>query len=188
MLENLRQMNRLSDEEERQIDNKLLIFVAAVAAAVVIYIVWQLTHGGVVGKAYYAIILILLAVVWIMRDVVGTVWKHSLAQRTDAQVSAYLKAAGFDLISYVGLGVFLVMMQSNAIVGAIIYVIGVVGARKQREIYYDEPGDDEADVIDADASEDKVDADSDLSNRSVDSLPTAADREKREKDTEDGSV
>ncbi len=56
MLENLRQANRLSEEEEKQIDNKLLIIVAAVAVAVIIYFVW--TSNFVFARTLAATILL----------------------------------------------------------------------------------------------------------------------------------
>ncbi len=190
MLDNLRQMNRLSDDEERRIENRIRIVIFALAAAVVIFVVMQGLRGEKLGPFYYAIMLILLAVIWIAQDVVGCVLKHALAQRTDEQVNAYLKAAGLDLLAYAGLAWFLMAMNSNSIIGAAIYVVGITGARKQRDIYYQEPEEAEADIVEG---EGRVIETEDASSKAdssemLDSLPTAADRQQREKETEDGSV
>ncbi len=184
MLDNLRQMNRLSDAEERRIENRIRIIIFALALAVVIFVVMQGLKGVKLGPFYYGIMLTLLAVIWILQDVVGTVLKHALAQRTDEQVNAYLKACGLDLLSYVGLAWFLVAMNSNSIIGAAIYVVGITSSRKQRDIYYKEPGEEEeSNIVEGEGR--VVDSGDDTASKdnepaSFESLPTAADRQFRE--------
>ncbi len=194
MLENLRKMDRLSEEEERRIDNKIRIVIIAVAAVVVAFIIWRGIKGASLGPGYYAVMIALLALVWIAQNVVATVMKHALAGRTDEQVSAYLKAAGFDFVSYAGLAWFLIGMNSSSIIGIAIYVVGVTGARRQRDIYF---GDTDTEDSDSESSAQDGDSSPDDGAKSpseeqqpltIDALPTAADREQREKEAEDGSV
>ncbi len=195
MLDNLKQQNRLSVTEERKIENKIRIILLIAAAIVIAFVIWTVMQKKPAGPLYYVIMIGLLVFVWVMQDVVGTVWKHALAQRSDEQVSAYLKAAAMDFVAYAGLTFFLVSLNSNAIIGAAIYVFGVTGARKQRDIYYTEPGEDDgenstgsSDISDTGFSESNaLPADSgssgDGGSSAMDSLPSAADRELREQET-----
>ena len=195
MLENLKNQNRLSMEEEERIDRVIRIFILSVTGVVVAVIIWALVTKKAFGSWYYALILTLLATVWVVRCVVGGILKHSLAQRSNEQVMAYLKAAGLELVSYAGLAWFLIAMQGNGIFGAIVYLIGTTGARKQREIYYQEPGEEEEETPGDTAQPDEPEADAGSALTAegtrpseTNTLPSAADRLQREKELEDGSV
>ena len=136
----------------------------------------------------------------------SAILKHSLAQRSDEQVSAYLKGAGLELLAYAGLCWFLVGLNGNGIYGAIAYLIGMTGARKQRDAYYQEPGQEEeaggSDAPEADTGSQEVLPSAQEISDSAESepgvlpsaesepgaLPSAADRLLREKESEDGSV
>ena len=206
MLENLRNQERLSAEEEERIDSKIRIFILVLMGAAIAIILWMILGKKTIGKMYYVGILTLLAVVWLVKYVLGTFLKHSLAQRTDEQVSAYLKAAGLELAAYIGLGWFFVAMQGNAILGAAIYVFGLTTSRKQRDIYYgisEEAGEsastdqtektdpEQESLTDSESTypedEDGMKPESDPLSI-PDTLPSAADRQQREEEKEDGSV
>lgn len=202
MLENLRQQNRLSSVEERQIENKIRIILLIAAAIVIAFVVWTAMNKKSTSPLYYGVMIGLLVFVWIIQDVVGAVWKHALAQRSDEQVSAYLKAAGLDLVGYVGLTWFLLAMNSNSIIGAAIYLFGVTSARRQRDIYYTEPdekaesdsgneqsadGDVNALSGDSESSADPASSD-DSTPVFLEDLPSSADRELREKNSDDTSA
>lgn len=135
MIENLRNQERLSAEAENRIEKRIRIVILAVMAAVLGIILWAAFQHKTFGTLYYATILVLLVGVWSVKYVAGAILKHSLAQRSDAQVSAYLKAAGMEFVAYAGLGWFLLAMTGNAIIGAAIYMFGVTGARRQKDIY-----------------------------------------------------
>ena len=195
MLENLKNQNRLSPEEEERIDRVIRIFILVVTGVVIAVIIWALVTKKTFVSWYYALILTLLAMVWVVKCVLGGILKHSLAQRTDEQVMAYLKAAGLELVSYAGLAWFLIGMQGNGIFGAIVYLIGTTGARKQREIYYKEPGEEEEETGGDAAQPEEQDADDGSAPGAEDApasetltLPSAADRLQREKELQDGSV
>lgn len=197
MIEKLRNQERLSAEEENRIEKIIRICILSVLGAVICIILWGAFQHRTFGKLYYATIIILIAIVWFVQYVLSAILKHSLAGRTDEQVSAYLKAAGFELAAYAGLGWFLLAMNGNAIFGAVIYMIGVTAARKQKEIYYGTAGkEDEQDTEPGSPSSgeagvtDVSEKEGDQSAVMVpDSLPSAADRLLREeKEPEDGSV
>ena len=118
MLENLKNQERLSQDEEDRIDNRIRIIVLVMTGVVVAVIIWALVTKKPIGTWYYALILTLLAVIWLIKCVAATFLKHALAQRTDEQVSAYLKAAGLEFVSYAGLAWFLIGMNGNGIFGA----------------------------------------------------------------------
>ena len=198
MLENLKNQERLSQDEEDRIDNRIRIIVLVMTGVVVAVIIWALVTKKPIGTWYYALILTLLAVIWLIKCVAATFLKHALAQRTDEQVSAYLKAAGLEFVSYAGLAWFLIGMNGNGIFGAIAYLVAMTAARKQRELYYQEPEteehpDGETQETSASFMEHpekgetgkKKDADE---VSALGALPSAADREQREKEHEDGSV
>ena len=188
MLEYLRKQERLSEEAEERVEKKIRIAVLVLAAVVVTVIVVALVRKVAFGTWYYALILSMVAAVWIVRYVLSAFWKHSLAGRTDKQVFAYLKAAGLELIAYAGLCWFLVALQGNAIIGAAIYLFGITGARKQREIYYEEPepSEETSGSVPPDSGEGKRVTEE--SSEVMPALPSAADREQRERESEDGSV
>lgn len=205
MLEKYRNQERLSVEEEDRIDRIIRIFILVLMAVIIAVLVWIVIAKKPLGAWYNAVIITVLAVVWFSKCVLSAILKHSLAQRSDEQVSAYLKGAGLELLSYAGLCWFLVGLNGNGIYGAIVYLIGMTGARKQRETYYQEPGQEEedgsSDEPDTTGSSDGPDADidsqetpalvqeaSDSSESALGALPSAADRMLREKESEDGSV
>ena len=205
MLEKSRNQERLSVEEEDRIDRIVRIFILVLMAAIIAVLVWIVIAKKPLGAWYNAVIITVLAVVWFSKCVLSAILKHSLAQRSDEQVSAYLKGAGLELLAYAGLCWFLVGLNGNGIYGAIVYLIGMTGARKQRETYYQEPGQEEedgsSDEPDTTGSSAGPDADtdsqetpalvqeaSDSSESALGALPSAADRMLREKESEDGSV
>ena len=217
MLEKFRNQERLSIEEEDRIDRNIRIFILVLMAVIIAVLLWIVIAKKPLGAWYNAVIITVLAVVWFTKCVLSAILRHALAQRSDEQVSVYLKGAGLELLSYAGLCWFLVGLNGNGIYGAIVYLIGMTGARKQREIYYQEPGEEEESDSGAEAdtggSSDEPDttepdtagsgdepdtgsqdppalaqAASDSSESALGALPSAADRILREKESEDGSV
>ncbi len=202
MIDNLRQMERLDDNTERSIERKTRTAIIIAAIVTIVFIIWAAFKRQNDSPLYAAIIIIFLCLYWVLQDVGPMWWKRALAGRSDEQVQAYLKAMGFDLLANVGLGWFLVTISGNSFAGALIYMFGVMGARKQREIYYgnkdDETGDSEdgEPVLSADAplptAADRSLRAEDASGPDVsadEALPTAADRSLRAEDaseTEDG--
>ena len=206
MLEKFRNQERLSVEEEERIDRNIRYFILALMGVIIAVLLWIVIAKKPLGSWYYALIITVLAVVWFSKCVLSAILKHSLAQRSDEQVSAYLKGAGLELLAYAGLCWFLVGLNGNGIYGAIAYLIGMTGARKQRDAYYQEPGQKEeaggSDAPEADTgSQEALPSAQEISDSaerepgalpSAESepgaLPSAADRLLREKESEDGSV
>lgn len=204
MLENLKNQERLSQQEEDRIDKKIRIAILVMTGIAVALIIWALVLKKPIGTWYYALIITLLAAVWFLKCVLGGLLKHSLAQRTEEETAAYLKTAGLEFVSYAGLVWFLIGMNGNGIFGAVVYMFGMVAARKQREIYYgisdEETGKEESselpDSQEADGREAGGVSTEDAGSREAetrsqdtpDALPTAANRLLREKEPEDGSV
>lgn len=184
MLEQLKNQDRLSVEEEDRIDRIIRIGILIVMGALIALMLWVVIKKKPLGTWYYALILTTLAIVWFVKCVLSAILKHSLAQRTDEQVSAYLKASGLELIAYAGLAWFLVGFSGNGMFGAVAYMLGVTGARKEREIYYREEGESEEEGTEESALPDA--REQTLSEPGA--LPSAADRQQREKEQEDGSV
>ena len=202
MLENLKNQERLSPREEDRIDNRIRIIILVMTGIVVAVIIWAVVKKKPLGPWYYALILTLLAIIWILKCVVAGLLNHALAQRTDEQVAAYLKAAGLELASYAGLGWFLIGLNGNGIIGAVIYLIAMTTGRKQMELYYKEPGEEEdadgsAETSGQNPKDGELDRKADEAREPEESdvlaaLPSAANREQREqeseKESEDGSV
>ena len=205
MLEKFRNQERLSIEEEERIDRNIRIFILVLMAVIIAVLLWIIIAKKPLGAWYNAVIITVLAVVWFSKCILSAILKHSLAQRSDEQISAYLKGAGLELLAYAGLCWFLVGLNGNGIYGAIAYLVGMTGARKQREAYYQEPGQEEesasSDEADTNGSGDEPGAGtdsqeplalvqdaSDSSESGLGALPSAADRMLREKESEDGSV
>ena len=204
MLDNLKNQERLSQQQEDRIDRNIRIAILAMTGVAVALIIWALVLKKPVGTWYYALIIMLLAAVWFIKCVLGGLLKHSLAQRTEKEVAAYLKAAGLEFVSYAGLVWFLIGMDGKGIFGAVVYMFGMVAARKQRETYYgisdeetdtqktaEHTGGQEADGPEADSLQtdgaNSMGADP-IEQDTPDALPTAANRLQREKEPEDGSV
>ena len=206
MLEKFRNQERLSVQEEERIDRNIRYFILALMGVIIAVLLWIVIAKKPLGSWYYALIITVLAVVWFSKCVLSAILKHSLAQRSDEQVSAYLKGAGLELLSYAGLCWFLVGLNGNGIYGAIAYLIGMTGARKQRDAYDQEPGQEEeaggSDAPEADTGSQEVLPSAQEISDSAESepgvlpsaesepgaLPSAADRLLREKESEDGSV
>ncbi len=197
MFENLRNQDRLSWEEEERIDKKIRIAIIAVMVTVVVIILWMAFQRRSFGKGYYAFLLTLLACVWLVKYVLGGILKHSLAGRTDEEVSAYLKAAGLELVAYAGLGWFLLAMSGTGILGAAVYVFGITTARRQLDIYYgvnkdkeeEEAAAPDSPAVEADPEgEVKALEEAPEEGGQMSALPSAADRQQREKEQDDGSV
>lgn len=169
MLENLRNMEPLPPEEARGIEKKLRMGILAAAVCVALIVVWMFITKRQIGKLYFAVVVLFLGCNWILSDVAPVFLARALAGRSDEQVSAYLKAAGLGLLANVGLGWFLAAMSNGSIYGAIVYFIGITGARKQREIYYGTAEQEES----SPAPEEPESIDPAL-------LPSAADRLERE--------
>ena len=206
MLEKFRNQERLSVDEEERIDRNIRYFILVLMGVIIAVLLWIVIAKKPLGPWYYASIITVLAVVWFSKCVLSAILKHSLAQRSDEQVSAYLKGAGLELLSYAGLCWFLVGLNGNGIYGAIAYLIGMTGARKQREAYYQEPGQEEeaggSDAPEADTGSQEVLPSAQEISDSAESepgvlpsaesepgaLPSAADRLLRDKESDDGSV
>ena len=173
MLEKLRNMEPLPSEEARRLDKKLRMGILAAAVCVAAVVVWMFVTKRPVGKLYFAVVFLFLACNWTLSDLIPAFAGRALAGRSDEQVSAFLKAAGLDLLANIGLGWFLAAMSHGSIYGAVVYFIGITGARKQRDIYFGtaEKKEKKAELREPEPADPAL-------------LPTAADRLEREAEPE----
>ena len=167
MLDKLKNMEPLSPQEENRIMRKLRAVVLVMAGLVLAFAIWSIVKKRDFSAVYYVIVS-----VWFLIDVAPAFLCRALAGRSDKKVSAFLKMAGLGLLGNIGLGWFLMSMQNQTMYGALVYLVSVIMARKQREIYYG-PDDEEEDVQKQEqARKEEV-------QKTPEHLPTAADRLKR---------
>ncbi len=168
MLDNFRKMEPLTPQEENRVYRKLRLAVIIIAASVLAYVIWSIVAKKGFSTIYYVLIGIFLVSHWILSDVAPIWLCRALAGRSKAQSEAYVKAALFGLLSDIGLGWFLIAMSNHSIYGALLYLLGVTFARKQREIYNSKEEETEEETEIAEEPE-----------KTPEHLPTAADRLKR---------
>ncbi len=190
MLDKLRNMEPLSAQEENRILTRLRAAILILAGLVLAFAVWSIVNKREFSTAYYVIVVIFLFCNWFLIDVAPAFLCRALAGRSDRKVNAFLKMAGLGLLGNIGLGWFLMSMQNQTMYGALVYLVSVIWARKQREIYYG-PDEEEEEVPKEEVAEEKV------VPKDPQHLPTAADRLKRlneisagldETEEKDGSV
>ena len=169
---------RLTREEEFRIDQRIRIGVILGAALILAYLAYCAVKKIQIGVVYYVIVGAFIVLYWLFSDVIALKLKHGFAGRTAAQKSAHLKMAAVDLVGVIGLGMFLVSgvgdsgnngnSGSSSLIGAVIYLVCFMTAKRLRLQYEKEPSADD----ETKAAEDKRDE--------MSPLPTAADREKRQ--------
>lgn len=172
MLDNLRKMEPLSAQEENRIMHRLRMTVLVIALAVLAFVVWSIVKKREFSTIYYVIVILFLAANWILTDVAPIFLARVLAGRTSAQAGGYLKAVLFGLLANAGLGWFLLSMNNQSLYGALVYLLGITMARKQRDIYRseDEAGEENAEEAKTQNREEAA---------APEHLPTAADRMRR---------
>lgn len=132
---------RLSREEEYRIDQKIRMSAILLAVCILAYLIYCMMKKVQIGIVYYVIVIAFCAVYWTMSDLVSLKLKRGFAGRSERQKSAYKKMAALDLIGDIGLGVFLVgINEQYSLVGAGVFLIGVVYGRKFRTEYEKEDG------------------------------------------------
>lgn len=135
MIEKLKNMEPLPEEETRKLSRRTHIAVIAAAACLIAFVVWMIVAKRQFEKLYFVLVWVFLAFYWILSDVVPVFYGRAFAGRSDEQIKAYIKAAGLSLLGDIGLGLFVSMLSQGSLFGAIIYFAGMTGSRKQREIY-----------------------------------------------------
>ncbi len=171
MLDKLKNMEPLSPQEENRIMRKLRAVVLVMAGLVLAFAIWSIVKKRDFTAVYYVIVSVFLFCNWFLIDVAPAFLCRALAGRSDKKVSAFLKMAGLGLLGNIGLGWFLMSMQNQTMYGALVYLVSVIMARKQREIYYGPDDEDEA--------QEQAPAKEEEARKTPEHLPTAADRLKR---------
>ena len=174
MLDKLKNMEPLSAQEENRIMRRLRAAVLVLAGLVLAFAIWSIVKKRSFTTIYYVIVSVFLFCNWFLIDVAPAFLCRALAGRSDKKVSAFLKMAGLGLLGNIGLGWFLMSMQNQTMYGALVYLVSVIWARKQREIYYGP--DDEEEEAAAESMPAVAEKESEIA---PDHLPTAADRLKR---------
>lgn len=171
MLDKLKNMEPLSPQEENRIMRKLRAVVLVMAGLVLAFAIWSIVKKRDFTAVYYVIVSVFLFCNWFLIDVAPAFLCRALAGRSDKKVSAFLKMAGLGLLGNIGLGWFLMSMQNQTMYGALVYLVSVIMARKQREIYYGPDDEDEA--------QEQAPAKEEEARKTPEHLPTAADQLKR---------
>ena len=171
MLDKLKNMEPLSPQEENRIMRKLRAVVLVMAGLVLAFAIWSIVKKRDFTAVYYVIVSVFLFCNWFLIDVAPAFLCRALAGRSDKKVSAFLKMAGLGLLGNIGIGWFLMSMQNQTMYGALVYLVSVIMARKQREIYYGPDDEDEA--------QEQAPAKEEEARKTPEHLPTAADRLKR---------
>ena len=135
---------RLTGEEEYRIDMKIRISTIVMAVCILAYLIFCAMKKIEIGPVYYVIVIAFIALYWGVSDLLGLKLKHGFAGRSERQKSAYRKMAALDLIGDIGLGVFLIGLDSNySLLGAVVYMVGIMSGRKYRAEYEKEDSEEE---------------------------------------------
>lgn len=171
--ENTDQNGRLTREQEYRIDQRIRIGVIIAAAFLLVYLLYCGMKKIPIGTGYFVVVVIFVAVYWLLSDVISLKLKHGFAGRTQKQKTAYYKMMAVDFVGAVGLMMFLIGLNDNrSIMGAMLYLFGVMSGRKFRAEYEKDPSEEEKE------EEEKEHAAADIS-----ALPTAKDRSSRQMTT-----
>ena len=183
---------RLSREEEFKIDQRIRIGVIIGAVLILAYLAYCAVKKIEIGIAYYVIVGVFIALYWLFMDVISLKLKHGFAGRSQSQKAAYYKMAVIDLIGVIGLGLFLMGgvgadsssgtgggSGNTSLIGAVIYLICFMTARRLRQQYERTPGEEEGSAEQKkEENAEKGKADEKGASSAV--LPTAADRQQRQ--------
>ena len=141
----MKEKKRLTPEEELRIDRRIQISVIIIAVIMLLYLFWALRSGKNPGRPFSILILVFVVFYWLLGDIFAMFWKHGFAGRTEAQI------------------------------GAVIYMVGIMNARNFRKEYAKEAPEEEKETAERGESGDSLQ--DPASSDSV--LPTAANRLER---------
>ena len=175
----MKEKKRLTPEEELRIDRRIQISVIIIAVIMLLYLFWALRSGKNPGRPFSILILVFVVFYWLLGDIFAMFWKHGFAGRTEAQKKAYYMSVVMDAVAYGGFAYFLLGRNPNSsLIGAVIYMVGIMNARNFRKEYAKEAPEEERET--AESGESGGSGDSLQDPASSDSvLPTAANRLER---------
>ena len=160
----MKEKKRLTPEEELRIDRRIQISVIIIAVIMLLYLFWALRTGK--NPVFY----------WLLGDIFAMFWKHGFVGRTEAQKKAYYMSVAMDAVAYGGFAYFLLGRNPNSsLIGAVIYMVGIMNARNFRKEYAKEAPEEEKETAGSGESGDSLQ--DPASSNSV--LPTAANRLER---------
>ena len=175
----MKEKKRLTPEEELRIDRRIQISVIIIAVIMLLYLFWALRTGKNPGRPFSILILVFVVFYWLVGDIFAMFWKHGFVGRTEAQKKAYYMSVAMDAVAYGGFAYFLLGRNPNSsLIGAVIYMVGIMNARNFRKEYAKEAPEEERET--AESGESGGSGDSLQDPASSDSvLPTAANRLER---------
>lgn len=172
----MKEKKRLTPEEELRIDRRIQISVIIIAVIMLLYLFWALRSGKNPGRPFSILILVFVVFYWLVGDIFAMFWKHGFAGRTEAQKKAYYMSVVMDAVAYGGFAYFLLGRNPNSsLIGAVIYMVGIMNARNFRKEYAKEAPEEERETAESGESGDSLQ--DPASSDSV--LPTAANRLER---------
>lgn len=113
-----------------------ILFVASMIllACLFAFIIYMAVSKKAIGAVYYGVVILFLVVFWVLSDVLPIVLTHGFEGKEESQKQAYRIYALIDAVGLAGLGYFALALNSNGMMGAIVYAAAIMMKRK----YYDE--------------------------------------------------
>lgn len=118
----------MTEEQDRIIRKRITMLTFGVILLMLVFMV-VLAVTGKIGTVLFPIGLsILLAVYWVVSDVLPVVWRRLFEGKTDSQKRAYYYYAAVDAIGFAGLIYFIINLTSMT--GALVYAASIFLKRR----------------------------------------------------------
>ncbi len=124
----------MDEMRKRKIKNILFAVSMILLAGLFAFIIYMAVTEKAVGPFYYGVVILFLIVFWMLTDVLPIVLTNGFEGKVDSQKQAYRTYALIDAVGLAGLGYFALSLNSNGMMGAIVYAAAIMMKRK----YYDQ--------------------------------------------------
>ena len=124
----------MDEMRKRKIKNILFAVSMILLAGLFAFIIYMAVTEKAVGAFYYGVVILFLIVFWLLTDVLPIVLTNGFEGKVDSQKQAYRTYALIDAVGLAGLGYFALSLNSNGMMGAIVYAAAIMMKRK----YYDQ--------------------------------------------------
>ena len=124
----------MDEMRKRKIKNILFAVSMILLAGLFAFIIYMAVTEKAVGPFYYGVVILFLIVFWLLTDVLPIVLTNGFEGKVDSQKQAYRTYALIDAVGLAGLGYFALSLNSNGMMGAIVYAAAIMMKRK----YYDQ--------------------------------------------------
>lgn len=170
----------MDEMKRKKIERRITISSMLLAACVMGYFLYTMIVRREIGPEYYVVIVTFLSLFWILTDVLSVVLTKGFEGKTEAQIKAYKIFALLDLVGLAGLAYFVMALQNNGMMGAIIYAAAIMGKRKFYEEYRGITSDEDGDAAESEAE--AVETEAEVETTEVEKTETEdTEIEKRQK-------